>query len=129
VHRHLDLIVDQWAFSDDNGPQLLDGYGGSVWRANVTMVQTTRRTLDSMYTSDSQTSETAIAMPELLKVGFVSSAGKYAVDSDFVDCLENAASITAGPRVTSSDPTQAWVSPTHPVQAHSVPDLAWKSGN
>jgi hypothetical protein len=38
-----------WSFSDDNAPQLLVGYGGSDWRANVALVETSYRTLASLH--------------------------------------------------------------------------------
>ena len=76
-------------FSNDNGPQLLAGYGGSVWRANVAMVQTSSRTLASMYSYDVQTDETQIARPELFELGFVSEYREFGVDRDFVVCLQN----------------------------------------
>jgi hypothetical protein len=52
AHRQAHHLAEQvmgnrWDWSDDNGPQLLGGYG-DVWRANVAMVQSDRRTLDSM---------------------------------------------------------------------------------
>jgi hypothetical protein len=84
-----------WPFSDDNGPQLLAGYGGSVWRGNVALVESTSRTLYSMYAYETETDEMTIARPELFKLGFVSITTRYAVDRDFVSCLENAAPITA----------------------------------
>ena len=80
--------------NDDNGPQLLAGYGGSVWRANVALVESSRRTLNSIYSYDIQTDEARLARPELLELGFTSSVGQYAVDRDVVACLEDA-SLTA----------------------------------
>ena len=77
-------------FSNDNGPQLLAGYGGSVWRANVAMVQSSSRTLASMYSYDVQTDEAQIARPDLFELGFVSEYREFGVDRDFVVCLENA---------------------------------------
>jgi hypothetical protein len=97
------VMGSRWDWSDDNGPQLLDGYGGSVWRANVAIVQSDKRTLDSMYTSDSETGETAVARPELLALGFVTSSTKYAVDFDFVRCLENGVSAAADTPATPSE--------------------------
>jgi len=75
-------------FSDDNGPQLLGAYGGSVWRDNVALVQSSSFTLNSLYYEDSQTGEGGVARPELLVLGFAPVYAGYAVDADFVYCLE-----------------------------------------
>jgi hypothetical protein len=56
-----------------------------------------------MYTSDSETGDTAIARPELLTLGFVTSSATYAVDFDFVRCLENGVSAAANQQVTTSE--------------------------
>src|SRR5207245_10164782 len=77
-------------FSNANGPELLAGYGGGVWRANVAMVQSSSRTLASMYSYDVQTDETRIARPDLFELGFASEYREFGVDRDFVVCLENA---------------------------------------
>jgi hypothetical protein len=88
-----------YAFSNDNGPQLLSGYGGSVWRANVALVESNSRTLNSMYSYDVEADETRDARPELNELGFVTTSGsQYAVDRDFVSCLDDA------PTVPSDDP-------------------------
>jgi hypothetical protein len=89
AHRQAEQrIGESWAFSDDFGPQLLAGYGASVWRRNVVLVQSTARTLASMYAYDSQTDEARIARPELLELGFAPISGQYGVDRDLVACLE-----------------------------------------
>jgi hypothetical protein len=89
THAEAELrIGDRWPFSDDNGPQLLAGYGGSVWRGNVALVQSSMRTLASMYSYDSQTDEARLARPELLELSFVPGYREYGVDRDFVSCLE-----------------------------------------
>jgi hypothetical protein len=77
------------AFSNDHGPQLLTGYGASVWRANVALVETSSRTLASMYTYDVQTEETRVARPEMLELGFAPVIGEYGVDRDLVACLDD----------------------------------------
>ncbi|HEV7666104.1 MAG TPA: hypothetical protein VGQ62_21405 [Chloroflexota bacterium] len=82
-------LGEQWAWSDDHGPQLLAGYGGSVWRGNVALVQSSSRTLASMWTVDAQTDEARVARPELFDLGFDSSGGQYGVDRDFVACLDD----------------------------------------
>ncbi len=92
-------------FSNDNGPQLLAGYGGSVWRANVAMVQSSSRTLASMYSYDVQTDETRITRPDLFELGFVSNYREYGVDRDFVTCLESAPAFTADSTVATADAT------------------------
>jgi hypothetical protein len=97
------VMGSQWDWSDDNGPQLLEGYGGSVWRANVAMVQSDKRTLDSMYTSDTETGDMAIARPELLRLGFVTSSEEYAVDFDFVRCLDSGLSADTDQQATISN--------------------------
>ncbi len=103
AHRRAEEVTGSpHTFSNDNGPQLLEGYGGSVWRGNVALVQTRKRTLDSMYTSDDQTGAIALARPELAKLGFVDSFADYAVDHDFVDCLDNGLAAAAEQRRAES---------------------------
>ena len=72
----------------DNGPQLLGGYGGSVWRANVAAVQSTLETLHSMWTAEDEMGESRLARPELQELTFVGGTRDIAVDRDFVACLE-----------------------------------------
>jgi hypothetical protein len=84
--------------SDDHGPQLLVGYGGSVWRNNVAMLQTTLRTLSGLYYEDIQTGEAKVIDPSAFDLGFATRFGPYAVDSDFVMCLEDMqAELAIGP--------------------------------
>jgi hypothetical protein len=91
AHRQAeDRLGAHHVFSDDHGPQLLAGYGDSVWRVNVAMVESNSATLASMWSYDIQTDEARIARPELLDLGFDSSSTEYGVDRDFVVCLENA---------------------------------------
>jgi hypothetical protein len=90
AHRQAEERIDErWLYNDDFGPQLLSGYGASVWRGNVALVQSSSRTLASMYFVDGQTDEARIARPELLELGFLRSGGAYGVDRDFVACLED----------------------------------------
>lgn len=90
AHRRAEVVTgSSYPFSNDNGPQLLDGYGGSVWRENVALVETRKRTLNSMYTTVDQTGATALARPDLTRLGFATSFAEYAVDRDFIDCLDN----------------------------------------
>jgi hypothetical protein len=89
VHHAAEQRLGQrWPWSDDHGPQLLSAYGDSVWRGNVALVQSNGRTLASLHTEDVETGETRVARPELLELGFNSSASRYGVDRDFIDCLE-----------------------------------------
>jgi len=91
AHREAeDRLGARHVFSDNHGPQLLAGYGGSVWRVNVAMVETNSATLESMWAYDIQTHEARIARPELFDLGFDSSTTEYGVDRDFVACLEDA---------------------------------------
>ena len=69
---------------------MLAGYGASVWRSNVALVQSSYRTLASMYSVDSETEEAKLARPELLELGFVRGYRDLGVDRDFVGCLESA---------------------------------------
>jgi hypothetical protein len=87
-HAAEQRLGQSWPWSDDHGPQLLGAYGNSVWRANVALVESDGRTLASVYTEDTETGETSVARPELLELGFNSSASRYGVDRDFVDCIE-----------------------------------------
>jgi hypothetical protein len=107
-------IGQRWAFSDDQGPQLLAGYGGSVWRANVALVQSSGATLASMWSVDAQTDEARIARPELLELGFATNLNQYAVDRDFVACLEDG-SLTAATAATAATVTPASAMPVTPT--------------
>jgi hypothetical protein len=90
AHRQAEERLGQsWPFSDDFGPQLLAGYGASVWRRNVVLVQSSIGTLASMYAYDGQTDEARIARPEMLELGFVPMSSQYGVDRDLVACLEH----------------------------------------
>jgi hypothetical protein len=83
-------LHESYPWSDDHGPQLLAGYGDSVWRANIALVQSSSRTLASMWSVDGQTDEARVARPELFELGFGASSGPYGVDRDYVACLEDA---------------------------------------
>jgi hypothetical protein len=89
AHRQAEeRLGTSWPFSNDFGPQLLVGYGASVWRNNVVLVQSSQAVLASMYAYDSQTDEARLARPEMLELGFVARSGQYGVDRDLVACLE-----------------------------------------
>jgi hypothetical protein len=93
AHRAAEARLNAyWSFSDDNGPQLLVGYGGSVWRANIALVETSYRTFAGLYSysSDGQTDTVSIARPELTELGFVTTSTEYGVDRDVVACLDEA---------------------------------------
>jgi hypothetical protein len=105
-------LGERWPFSDDHGPQLLAGYGGSVWRANVALVQSSSRTLASMWSVDGQTDEARVARPELFELGFVSSLTDYGVDRDFVGCLDETPLADAAPPAAQPDIDPASVAPT-----------------
>jgi hypothetical protein len=116
AHRRAEgRLGERWAFTTQRGPQLLAGYGASVWLANVALVQSSLRTLASIYSTDEQTGEARIARPELLELGFVTSAAEYGVDWDFVACLEADAGLATpapaalplGPQV-GARPGQPW---------------------
>jgi hypothetical protein len=110
AHREAEeRIGERWPFSDDNGPQLLSAYGGSVWRGNVALVQSSFRTLTSLYSVDDQTGEARLARPELLQLGFVTGYRAQGVDRDFVDCLEAAAGVEANDPVPSAPPAPVFV--------------------
>ena len=83
AHRQAEQRMgERWPFSDDHGPQLLEAYGGSIWRNNVALVQTTAATLDSLWSQDAQTGETRLARPDLLQLGFDHGGTQYSVDRD-----------------------------------------------
>jgi hypothetical protein len=110
THRQAeDSLGERWPYSDDHGPQLLAGYGASVWRANVAIVQSSLRTLASIYTSDEQTGETRVARPEMLELGFVNDLAHYGVDWDLVTCLDGG--LTASIGAPGGLPPQAIVMP------------------
>jgi hypothetical protein len=94
------------AMSDDHGPQLLVGYGGSVWRRNVAIVQSSLRDLSSLWYVDVQTDEQKLLRPEAFDLSFAPRVGTYAVDADFVMCLEDLELFptVAGPTGASGDP-------------------------
>ena len=75
-------------YNFDNGPQLMGGYGGSLWRANVVVVQNTIETLHSIWTRPGDLGESRLARPELRELGFVGGPRDVAIDSDFVGCVE-----------------------------------------
>jgi hypothetical protein len=85
AEQHVNTEV---AFSDDHGPQLIAGFSSSVWRNNVALVESTRQTL----------AERSLAEPagdtssEAFNLGFSDPQAPPMVDSDFVNCLEHAAS-------------------------------------
>jgi hypothetical protein len=83
-------LGERYPFSTDHGPQLLPGYGASVWRANVAMVQSDLGTLSSMHVVDAQTGDASVNRPELYELGFGWGLLDYGVDRDFVACLEGA---------------------------------------
>jgi hypothetical protein len=97
----------RWPWSDDHGPQLLSGYGDSVWRQNVALVQSSMRTLASMWSVDGQTDEARVARPELFELGFAASGGPYGVDRDFVACLEDATYAAAPLPIVTTDTTES----------------------
>jgi hypothetical protein len=120
AHRQAEArLGDVRPFNDDNGPQLLSGYGGSVWRGNVALVESSSRTLTDLYSYDSQTDDTRLADPAAMALGFVTIRTQLAVDRDVVDCLEQAAPVTAesGTTVASSAST--------PVEPVYLPGRPW----
>ena len=103
AHREAEeRLGERWAYSDDHGPQLLSAYGPSVWRANVALVESDTRTLNSLYTEDIQTGDVRIARPELLELGFGSSLTHQGVDGDVVACVEAAQEPRVATVVSSS---------------------------
>jgi hypothetical protein len=97
AHREAEArLGERHAFSDDFGPQLLVGYGGSVWRSNVALVESSMRTLASLYSYDDQADEARIARPEMFELGFSPMVNDYAVDRDVVGCVDYA-QFTADP--------------------------------
>jgi hypothetical protein len=118
AHQQAEARLQQsYSWSDDHGPQLIAGYGASVWRANVALVQSSSRTLASMWSVDGQTDEARVARPELFELGFGASSGPYGVDRDYVACLEDA-SYAAQPLplgdVEEHDPTTPVFLPGRP---------------
>lgn len=70
------------------GPHLVAGYGQSIWRGNVALVQTTqselRRAFQIQNERDNAMSVTAVLAPE-------PEPANYAVDLDFLRALDNSA--------------------------------------
>ena len=105
AHRQAEArLGEPWTFSSEHGPQLLAAYGASVWIANIALVQSSLRTLASIYSSDEQTGEVRIARPELLDLGFVGGTAEYGVDWDFVTCLEADAGLARAPAAAMLEP-------------------------
>ncbi len=73
----------------DRGPHLVIGYGESVWRGNVALVQTTQAELDRAFQlqNDRDNGEFVVEPPVVREPGLPS----YAVDLDFLQALENSA--------------------------------------
>jgi hypothetical protein len=88
-HQAEDRLGEHFAFSNNHGPQMLNGYSGSVWRGNVALVQSSTRTLASMWTEDAETGDAFAARPELMELGFDHRLAEFSVDRDFVACLDD----------------------------------------
>ncbi len=106
AHQRAHLLAENRAqvdvpMNDDNGPQVLPGYGGTVWRNNVALMESNEGTLNGLYTWDPMTDETTIANPQAFDLGFVRSPTGLAVDADVVRCAEQA---FAPPPVTVEQP-------------------------
>jgi hypothetical protein len=109
AHEKAHLLAESRAqvdvpMNDDNGPQILPGYGGTVWRNNVALMESDAKTLNSLYTWDTFTDQAAIANARAFDLGFVRSQSGLAVDADIVSCVEQAFS---SPQVTADQPALA----------------------
>lgn len=75
--------------ASSRGPNLVIGYGESVWRGNVALVQTTQAELDraSQMQSDRENGVLTVEPSVVREAG----SHSYAVDLDFLQALENSA--------------------------------------
>jgi hypothetical protein len=75
--------------ANSRGPRLVVGYGESVWRGNVALVQTTRAALDSAFQLQNDRDNGVLGVePNVLPVPGLPG---YAVDLDFLEALEASA--------------------------------------
>lgn len=75
-------------YSDEHGPHLVPGYGESVWRRNVAMVESSQSELNRLFTSARDTDDGMV-----VQTGLQSPLSTRAVDDDFVALLSNGAAI------------------------------------
>jgi hypothetical protein len=75
------------AFSDEDGPELIPGYGRSAWWLNIALVQATR--LSSIAQSDSDNEQGVIVRTGASRRAELNTLNS--VDTDFVDVLRSAA--------------------------------------
>jgi hypothetical protein len=76
------------------GLQLLAGYSSSLWRYNVALVESTQEALDRVVAAHSTGQPVGDTSAEVFNLGFGDSLAPPRVDSDFVNCLEHAATTT-----------------------------------
>jgi hypothetical protein len=76
--------------NDGNGARLLPGYGASVWRGNVALVESTHRTLTNLYPYNVQWHEVVVNDPAHFQAGLISIESSLGVDRDLVACLDSA---------------------------------------
>jgi hypothetical protein len=76
--------------SEGDGARLLPGYGASVWRGNVALVESTHRTLTNLSSYNVQWHEGVVTDPAEFQAGLISIDSRLGVDRDLVDCLDSA---------------------------------------
>jgi hypothetical protein len=69
-----------------NGPHLITGYGESVWRGNVALVQTTQAELDRLFQLQNDRDNCVYVDPDAVQQ---SQPPSFAVDLDFQQALDN----------------------------------------
>jgi hypothetical protein len=78
----------------DLGPQLVPGYGPSIWHGNVAMVESTWSDLNRQYQAEIETdlgTVIAVGRPQTALAAKPAIAATTLVDSDFVTALEQGA--------------------------------------
>jgi hypothetical protein len=83
--QHPGSVATTWS-----DPHLITGYGESVWRGNVALVQTTQAELDRLFQLQNDRDNCVYVDPDAVQE---SQPPSFAVDLDFQQALDNHAEI------------------------------------
>jgi hypothetical protein len=84
----LQAQAHEQALAIGHGPHLVSGYGESVWRGNVAMVQTTQAELDRAFQLQNERDNGLYVQPDVVREPGLPS---FAVDLDFLQALDDGA--------------------------------------